>query len=77
MFVHLAFLNSFASRFGVVFRWARSMLGRARSERVISVARRGGDLSAPDADAFQPIVLDDPDLTPAPNDEQLGRVRNE
>jgi NADH dehydrogenase len=52
LFVHLAFLNSFASRFGVVFRWTRSMLGRARSERVISVAHRGGDLSAPGSESY-------------------------
>ncbi len=44
LFVHLGFLNSFASRFGTIFRWSRSMIGRARSERVISVARGGGDI---------------------------------
>lgn len=49
LFVHLAFLNGFASRFGTLFQWARSMLGRARSERVVSVAPIGGDLSRPDA----------------------------
>jgi NADH dehydrogenase len=47
LFVHLAFLNGFANRFGAVFQWARSMLGRARQERVVSVAKVGGDLSAP------------------------------
>jgi NADH dehydrogenase len=49
LFVHLAFLNGFASRFGALFQWARSMLGRARTERVISVAHTGGDLSTPGA----------------------------
>ena len=49
LFVHLAFLNGFASRFGTVFQWARSMLGHARNERVVSVAHTGGDLSTPGA----------------------------
>jgi NADH:ubiquinone reductase (H+-translocating) len=49
LFVHLAFLNGFASRFGALLQWTRSMLGRARAERVISVVHTGGDLSAPDA----------------------------
>ncbi len=52
LFVHLAFLNGFASRAGTLFHWARSMLGRARAERVISVAHTGGDLSAPGAESF-------------------------
>jgi NADH dehydrogenase len=47
LFVHLAFLNGFASRFGTLFQWARSMLGSARTERVVSVAHTGGDLSDP------------------------------
>jgi NADH dehydrogenase len=54
LFVHLAFLNGFASRASTLFRWARSMLGRARAERVISVAHTGGDLSAPGAESFHP-----------------------
>ena len=49
LFVHLAFLNGFASRFGTLFQWARSMLGSARTERVVSVAHTGGDLSTPGA----------------------------
>jgi NADH dehydrogenase len=73
LFVHLAFLNSFASRFGALFQWARSMIGRARAERVISVAPRGGDLSAPGAESFRPIVLDEPE----PTREQVGRVHHE
>ena len=48
-FVHLAFLNGFATRFTTVFRWFMSMVGRTRTERVFSVAHTGGDLSAPDA----------------------------
>jgi NADH dehydrogenase len=48
LFVHLAFLNGFASRFGTLWRWTRSMIGRARAERVISVAHTGGDLSTPE-----------------------------
>jgi hypothetical protein len=49
MFVHLGFLNGFASRFSTTWAWARSMIGRARPERVFSVAHTGGDLSAPDS----------------------------
>ena len=48
LFVHLAFLNGFASRLSTVVRWSRSMIGRSRPERVFSVAHTGGDLSAPD-----------------------------
>jgi NADH:quinone reductase (non-electrogenic) len=49
MFVHLAFLNGFGDRFSTLRRWATSMIGRARPERVFSVAHTGGDLSAPAA----------------------------
>ena len=49
MFVHLAFLNGFGSRFSTMVRWVTSMVGRSRKERVFSVAHTGGDLSAPDA----------------------------
>jgi NADH dehydrogenase len=48
MFVHLAFLNGFGHRFGALWRWGRSMVGRARPERVFSVGHTGGDLSLPD-----------------------------
>jgi NADH:quinone reductase (non-electrogenic) len=48
MFVHLAFLNGFGSRFATMRRWLTSMIGRARPERVFSVAHTGGDLSTPD-----------------------------
>jgi NADH:ubiquinone reductase (H+-translocating) len=48
MFVHLAFLNGFGSRFTTLWRWMRSMVGRARPERVFSVGHTGGDLSLPD-----------------------------
>ncbi len=47
VFVHLAFLNGFANRFSTLSSWIRSMLGRARAERVFSVGHTGGDLSAP------------------------------
>ncbi len=47
-FVHIAFLNNFASRFSTMFRWARSMIGRSRPERVFSVGHTGGDLSLPE-----------------------------
>jgi NADH dehydrogenase len=73
LFVHLAFLNTFANRVGAVFQWARSMLGRARSERVISVAPRGGDLSMPIAESNQPIVLDES----LSSSEHMGRVHHE
>jgi NADH:ubiquinone reductase (H+-translocating) len=48
MFVHLAFLNGFGSRFTTMWRWVTSMVGRARPERVFSVGHTGGDLSLPD-----------------------------
>ena len=48
LFVHIAFLNGFGNRFGALWRWARSMIGRARPERVFSVGHTGGDLSLPD-----------------------------
>jgi len=48
LFVHLAFLNGFGNRFTALWRWGRSMVGRARPERVFSVGHTGGDLSLPD-----------------------------
>jgi NADH dehydrogenase len=48
MFVHLAFLNGFGSRFTALWRWGRAMVGRSRPERVFSVGHTGGDLSLPD-----------------------------
>ncbi len=48
MFVHLAFLNGFGHRAATMMRWLRSMVGRARPERVFSVGHTGGDLSLPD-----------------------------
>jgi len=48
MFVHLGFLNGFANRFTTTMSWLRSMVGRARPERVFSVAHTGGDLSTPE-----------------------------
>jgi len=48
-FVHLGFLNGFGSRFSTMTRWLRAMVGRARPERIFSVAHTGGDISAPDA----------------------------
>jgi NADH:ubiquinone reductase (H+-translocating) len=49
MFVHLAFLNGFGHRLTALWRWGRSMIGRARPERVFSVGHTGGDLSLPEA----------------------------
>ena len=48
LFIHIGFLNGFANRVTTLFRWARSMIGRARPERVFSVGHTGGDLSLPD-----------------------------
>ncbi len=48
LFVHVAFLNGFGHRFTALWRWGRSMVGRARPERVFSVGHTGGDLSLPD-----------------------------
>jgi NADH dehydrogenase len=71
--VHLGFLNTFASRFGALLRWTRSMLGRARAERVISVARAGGDVSSPGANPYEQIVLDEVEDA----HEQVDRVSHE
>ena len=49
LFVHLAFLNSFSNRLAALWRWFSAMVGRARHERIVSVAHTGGDLSAPDS----------------------------
>ena len=49
LFVHLAFLNGFGSRITTMRRWVFSMIGRARTERVFSVAHTGGDLSTPES----------------------------
>ncbi|MDQ1432573.1 MAG: hypothetical protein QOF40_3175 [Actinomycetota bacterium] len=48
-FVHLAFLNGFASRYTTLMRWLRWMVGRNRVERAFSVGHIGGDLSTPEA----------------------------
>ena len=48
LFVHVAFLNGFGNRARALWRWSRSMLGRARPERVFSVGHTGGDLSLPE-----------------------------
>jgi NADH:ubiquinone reductase (H+-translocating) len=47
-FVHIGFLNGFGNRVSTMLRWFRSMVGRARPERVFSVGHTGGDLSLPD-----------------------------
>jgi NADH dehydrogenase len=49
MFVHIGFLNGFGNRVTTMLRWARSMIGRSRPERVFSVGHTGGDLSLPDS----------------------------
>ena len=48
MFVHLAFLNGFGTRFTTLWRWSAPWSGSARPERVFSVGHTGGDLSLPD-----------------------------
>ncbi len=48
LFVHVAFLNGFGNRLAALWRWSRSMIGRARPERVFSVGHTGGDLSLPE-----------------------------
>ena len=47
-FVHIGFLNGFGNKLSTMLRWFRSMVGRARPERVFSVGHTGGDLSLPD-----------------------------
>ncbi len=49
LFVHIGFLNGFGNRVGTMLRWARSMIGRSRPERVFSVGHTGGDVSLPDS----------------------------
>ncbi len=48
LLVHITFLNGFANRVTTLARWFASMVGRSRAERVFSVGRVGGDLSAPE-----------------------------
>jgi NADH dehydrogenase len=48
MFIHIGFLNGFGNRVRTLFRWNRSMMGKARPERVFSVGHTGGDLSLPE-----------------------------
>jgi NADH:ubiquinone reductase (H+-translocating) len=71
-FVHLAFLNGFASRFTTLMRWLRWIGGRNRVERTFSVGHTGGDLSAPDQvrQRIMPTPFPEIDATlnpPAPN----------
>jgi NADH dehydrogenase len=47
-FVHIGFLNGFGNRASTMVRWFRTMVGRARPERVFSVGHTGGDLSLPE-----------------------------
>jgi len=47
LFVHIAFLTGFGNRTVTMLRWCRSMIGRARPERVFSFGHTGGDLSLP------------------------------
>ena len=62
LFVHIAFLNGFGHRLTALWRWSRSMVGRARPERVFSVGHTGGDLSLPDdiKDKVLPKPFPDP-----------------
>jgi NADH:ubiquinone reductase (H+-translocating) len=48
LLVHITFLNGFGNRFSALWRWGRSMIGRARPERVFSMGHTGGDLSLPE-----------------------------
>jgi NADH:quinone reductase (non-electrogenic) len=48
LFVHITFLNGFGNRLSALWRWGRSMGGRARPERVFSMGHTGGDLSLPE-----------------------------
>jgi NADH dehydrogenase len=48
LFVHVAFLNGFGRRISALWRWAQSMVGRARPERFFSMGHTGGDLSLPE-----------------------------
>ena len=49
LFVHVAFLTGFGNRITTILRWCRSMIGRARPERVFSLGHTGGDLSLPES----------------------------
>jgi NADH:quinone reductase (non-electrogenic) len=72
MFVHIAFLNGFSNRIATSYRWFRSMVGRARPERVFSVGHTGGDLSLPDK--VRAKIMPDPfpamDARRAPHDQE-------
>jgi NADH dehydrogenase len=43
LFIHLAFINGFGSRFATMRRWVVAIIGSARPERVFSVDRQGGE----------------------------------
>ncbi|HXY91670.1 MAG TPA: NAD(P)/FAD-dependent oxidoreductase [Acidimicrobiia bacterium] len=66
MFVHLAFLNGFGSRFSTMWRWVTSLIGPERPERVFSVAHTGGDLSAPEQVRALFSRTPFPEMTPQP-----------
>jgi NADH dehydrogenase len=70
LFVHLAFINGFGNRFSTLRRWATSMIGRARPERVFSVAHTGGDLSTPES--VRSVV--EPNLFPAETATRAGET---
>jgi NADH dehydrogenase len=66
-FVHLAFLNGFASRFTTLMRWIRWMVGRNRVERTFSVGHTGGDLSAPETVRLQIMPTPFPEIRATQN----------
>ncbi len=68
VFVHLAFLNGFASRFTTLMRWVRWMVGRNRVERTFSVGHTGGDLSAPEAVRQQIMPTPFPEISATLNE---------
>jgi NADH:quinone reductase (non-electrogenic) len=72
LFIHLAFLNGFGSRFATLRRWAVSMIGTARPERVASVAHTGGDLSTPESvrRVIEPSMFPAKDTPPEPKTPQ-------
>jgi NADH:ubiquinone reductase (H+-translocating) len=76
MFVHIAFLNGFGHRASTMLRWLRSMIGRARPERVFSVGHTGGDLSLPDEVKAKVMPKPFPLLeTPGAWDELVSNIK--
>lgn len=72
LFVHIAFLNGFGNRLVTMYRWTRSMIGRARPERVFSVGHTGGDVSLPDQVRTKILPNPFPAMAASAKDRQMA-----